>query len=163
MKEAEHVSGPRSCDLTEISRAAYVGEIPSSVAGWYFHRAPAFPGECVSLVREPANPYDAHAIAVLNAHGQRIGYVPRQQSATLAPYIDSRVISVTGRLVHPGESGYDEHLAQTRPPLTILVFTNPADGSTIPAGTAVTPGLPHAMLDRPAYDSTPPEETEIPF
>ncbi len=43
------MSDPRSCDLTEISGAVYAGEIPSSVAGWYFHQASAFPDDCVRL------------------------------------------------------------------------------------------------------------------
>ena len=131
------MSGTRSCDPNEICRAAYLGDIPSCVAGWYFHAASALPGERVSLVRELGNPHDANAIAVHNTLGQRIGFVPRQQSAVLAPYVDSSAISLAGRLLEPSEACYDEQLAQTRPPLMIYVFRNPAVVSTIPAQTAV--------------------------
>ena len=134
------MNGPRSCDSNEIGRAVYLGDIPSCVAGWYFHAASALPGERVSLVREPGNPHDANAIAVYNTHGQRIGFVSHQQSAILAPYVDSSAISLAGRLLDPGEAGYDEQMAQTRPPLMIYVFRNPAVGSTIPAEAAVASG-----------------------
>ncbi|HKM53854.1 MAG TPA: HIRAN domain-containing protein [Isosphaeraceae bacterium] len=152
------MSDPRSCDPNEISGAVYVGEIPSGVAGWHFHRASALPGECVRLVREPGNPHDANAIAVHNTHGQRIGFLPRQQSVILAPHVDSLAISLAGRLLDPGEAGYDEELVQTRPLLMISVFMNPAVGSTIPVETALTSGYPRTMLERATYDSNSPGE-----
>jgi hypothetical protein len=71
---------------------------------------------------------------VHNTHGQRIGYVPRQQSAILAPHVDSLAISLAGRLLCPGEPGYDEEIAQTRPPMMIYVFENGAAESGIPVG-----------------------------
>jgi len=86
---------------------------------------------------------------VHNTHGQRIGFLLPQQSAFLAPYIDSLPISLAGRLLSPDEAGYNEKLAQTRPQLIVSVFMNPALGSTIPARTAVTSGYPQTMLDRP--------------
>jgi len=146
---ADSVNDHTNCDSSEIGRAVYIGGIPSSVAGWYFHQATALPGECVGPVREPGTPHDANAIAVHNTHGQRIGFLPRQQSAILAPHVDSLAISLAGRLLDPGEAGYDEELAQTRPPLMISVFMNPAVVSTIPAETAVTSGYPQTMLDHP--------------
>jgi len=121
----------------------------SCVAGWHSHRASALPGGCVRLVRESGNPHDPNAIEVHNTHGQRIGFLLPQQSAFLAPYIDSLPISLAGRLLSPDEAGYNEKLAQTRPQLIVSVFMNPALGSTIPARTAVTSGYPQTMLDRP--------------
>ncbi len=56
------MNGPRSCDSNEIGRAVYLGDIPSCVAGWYFHAASALPGERVSLVREPGNPHGQRAL-----------------------------------------------------------------------------------------------------
>jgi len=97
-----------SCDSSENGSPVYIGGIPSSVAGLYFHQATALPGECVGLVREPGNHHDTNAIAVHNTHGQRIGFLPRQLSAILAPNVDSLTISLEGRLVYPGEAGYDE-------------------------------------------------------
>ncbi len=37
----------------------------------------AKPGQPVSLVHEPSNPYDGRAICVQSVHGERIGYLPR--------------------------------------------------------------------------------------
>ncbi len=152
-----------SCDSHEIRRAVCVGDIPSSVAGWYFHQDTALPGEYVGLVRDPGNPHDANAIAVYNTQGQRIGYVPREQSAILAPYVDSLFISLAGRLLEPGEAGYDETMARTRPPMTIYVFENSTVGWTILAETAVTSGYPQTNPERPSYDSNIGGEIEMPF
>ena len=152
-----------SCDSHEIRRAVYVGDIPSNVAGWYYHQATVLPGEYVGLVRDPGNPYDANAIAVHNSQGQKIGFVPRQQAAILAPHVDSLAIILAGRLLEPGEAGFDELLARTRPPMTIYVFENSAVGSTILAETAVTSGYPQTNPERPSYDSNIGGEIEMPF
>ena len=45
-------------------------------------------GEELSLVREPDNPHDPNAIAVLRAGGVRIGYLKRLIAAAIAPEID---------------------------------------------------------------------------
>ena len=37
----------------------------------------AAPGETVRLLHEPDNPYDDRAIAVMNAAGEQIGYLPK--------------------------------------------------------------------------------------
>ena len=46
------------------------------------------PGERVTLVREPGNPYDANAIRVLSPRGICIGYLGEQDAATIAPALD---------------------------------------------------------------------------
>jgi hypothetical protein len=44
-------------------------------------------GERLELAREPRNPYDANAIAVL-WRGRKLGYVPRSENAALAWGLD---------------------------------------------------------------------------
>ncbi|MBM3450571.1 MAG: hypothetical protein FJX78_06255, partial [Armatimonadetes bacterium] len=45
-------------------------------------------GDAVTLVREPSNPRDPHAIRVDAAGGESLGYVPRWLAGRLAPEID---------------------------------------------------------------------------
>lgn len=47
-----------------------------------------FPGEALTLRREPDNPHDGNAIAVMASH-HVIGYVPRDDAAQLAPLLDA--------------------------------------------------------------------------
>ena len=47
------------------------------------------PGEKVSLVREPENPYDKRAIMVIDEDGRKVGYVPRHQNAILSSLMDA--------------------------------------------------------------------------
>lgn len=46
------------------------------------------PGVSVTLQRQPSNSFDANAILVLSHRGVGIGYLPREDSALLAPAID---------------------------------------------------------------------------
>lgn len=46
-------------------------------------------GAAVILQREPANPYDARAIAVLTTDGAKLGYVPRASNAPLTGLMDA--------------------------------------------------------------------------
>ena len=50
--------------------------------------AAAAPGAPLTLRRDPANPYDAAAIAV-DAAGEQLGWVPRELAAELAPEVDA--------------------------------------------------------------------------
>ena len=43
----------------------------------------------VALQREPANPHDPRAIAVLTVDGAKLGYVPRADNAALASLMDA--------------------------------------------------------------------------
>ncbi len=58
-------------------------------------------GQVVKLVREPKNPHDKHAIAVLNSKNQIIGYIPAGDRR-LSEHIDrggaieSKIFNVTG-------------------------------------------------------------------
>jgi hypothetical protein len=47
-------------------------------------------GNAITLVREPANPYDSNAIAVWNAaRTLQAGYIPRDDAKRLAKKLDS--------------------------------------------------------------------------
>ena len=46
-------------------------------------------GEEVMLVREPDNPYDKNAIAVLRESGEQIGYISRKYNERLAKHLDN--------------------------------------------------------------------------
>jgi hypothetical protein len=48
-------------------------------------------GTPVTLVREPNNIHDRHAVAVW-ANGKRVGYVPKTQNLVLAQFIDQQPI-----------------------------------------------------------------------
>lgn len=49
-----------------------------------------YPGEPLTLERQPENPFDANAIAVLAGRHQ-IGFIARDDAAELAPLLDARI------------------------------------------------------------------------
>ena len=64
----------------------------SPLAGFRYHSAGAVwdelrVGDALELAREPDNPHDANAIAVL-WRGHKLGYVPRRENAALAWGLD---------------------------------------------------------------------------
>lgn len=64
----------------------------SPLAGFRYHRGAEVWGELrvgdrLELAREPANPYDANAVAVM-WRGRKLGYVPRSQNVALAWGLD---------------------------------------------------------------------------
>jgi hypothetical protein len=67
----------------------------AGVAGAERHHAEALasaevaPGRPLVLRRDPDNPHDRHAIAVLATGGEQVGWVPREVAAELAPEIDA--------------------------------------------------------------------------
>jgi hypothetical protein len=68
----------------------------AGVAGAGRHHATALasdtvaPGRPLTLRRDPENPHDANAIAVENADGDQIGWVPAELAVELAPALDAR-------------------------------------------------------------------------
>jgi hypothetical protein len=46
------------------------------------------PGDPLTLVREPKNPHDPLAVAILSISGTRVGYLKRDRAAWIAPKID---------------------------------------------------------------------------
>ncbi len=47
------------------------------------------PGEKISLVREPDNPYDKRAIMVIDEDERKVGYIPRHQNSILSSLMDA--------------------------------------------------------------------------
>ena len=48
-----------------------------------------YPGSILSFVREYFNDYDEWAICINNAHGEKIGYIPRKKNEILAHLMDA--------------------------------------------------------------------------
>jgi hypothetical protein len=96
------------------------------VAGHRFWGVPATPGEAVRFVREPQNAADPNAIAVHDPAGRRLGFLSRELAADFAGLIDHGLVRLTGRLVAPGEPGYDEGRAAVNPPLVVGIHVDPA-------------------------------------
>lgn len=46
-------------------------------------------GEALTLRREPSNPHDRNAIAVLDQSGRQVGFIPRNEAVTLARSLDA--------------------------------------------------------------------------
>ena len=66
----------------------------TSVAGTGYHEAATEAeslkaGDRLILKREPDNPYDDLAIAVLGENGAKLGYIPRNQNSVLARLMDA--------------------------------------------------------------------------
>jgi hypothetical protein len=72
------------------------------------------PGDPVRLVREN-HPRDSNAIAVLNTHGQMLGYVPKTNNVTMARALDRDpaclvAVIVGEAIVEKGEVKFAAHL-----------------------------------------------------
>ncbi|MBI3976494.1 MAG: single-stranded-DNA-specific exonuclease RecJ, partial [Armatimonadetes bacterium] len=65
-------------------------------------------GQPLHLVRQPANPYDPHAIAVLTADRQQLGFLSARLAGRLAPSIDAgaRYTVTASQLTGGGERAY---------------------------------------------------------
>ena len=80
----------------------------SPLAGFRYHEAAGVWGELrvgdrLELAREPANPHDANAVAVL-WRGRKLGYVPRRENAALAWGLDRGTplrARISALAVHP--------------------------------------------------------------
>jgi hypothetical protein len=76
----------------------------------------------VHLAREPHNPYDNNAIAVLNQAGEKIGHVPRLLAAELAGPLDAGILALSERLAAPGEPNYESSRELVAPTLNLWFF-----------------------------------------
>jgi hypothetical protein len=47
------------------------------------------PGQSLDLKREPDNKYDSFAIAIYNAQGEKLGYIPREKNEMPARLMDA--------------------------------------------------------------------------
>lgn len=46
-------------------------------------------GERLLLLREPTNPFDKNAVAVMSEDGVKLGYIPRTEAPSVAKAIDA--------------------------------------------------------------------------
>lgn len=68
--------------------------LETHIAGMNYHQAaqlasPCEAGQILILRREPSNPYDDLAIAVLTLADEKLGYVPRHRNPVLARLMDA--------------------------------------------------------------------------
>ena len=78
------------------------------MAGFQYHKGERVwstlrEGDPLTLVREPANPYDRRAVRI-DWQGQKLGYVPRTENVTVAQMLDrgERLEAVISRLQSSG-------------------------------------------------------------
>ncbi|KAJ3569860.1 hypothetical protein NP233_g4782 [Leucocoprinus birnbaumii] len=76
----------------------------TSVVGIRYYTGLVGPGEEVSLVREPLNPYDPNAIQVKNIGRVQVGHLPRNVAQKLAPLLDRNTVTVEG-VINDGNLG----------------------------------------------------------
>jgi hypothetical protein len=108
-------SAPNAGPADPVQRPAYrfLDRIETSVAGCYFHEATGAIGDTVYRTRDPGNPADPNALAVLNGGGEQIGYVPYRLAEALAPNLGKGLITLTGESAY-GDRPEDE--LPDRPP-----------------------------------------------
>ena len=68
----------------------FVGSSEYRIVGLQHYDGRAHPGEYVTLVREPHNPYDRNAIRVDNLRGEKVGHIKRQSAELLSRVMDNR-------------------------------------------------------------------------
>lgn len=87
----------RAADFLGDARYGGVEDLPAfytKVVGVTFEDRPAVaatlrPGDALALRREPANPHDPHAIALIAGGGRAVGFLNAQLAGRLAPAIDA--------------------------------------------------------------------------
>ena len=73
---------------TEIRGAHFRGDDAKNIV------ALMSPGEAVALEPEPENPYDENAIRVLTGDDTHIGYIAKEDAASIMPYLDQGLRAV---------------------------------------------------------------------
>ncbi|KAJ3671720.1 hypothetical protein LUZ60_007799 [Juncus effusus] len=103
-----------------------IGFIIANIVGLKYYSGTVNGRELVVLQRQPLNPYDSNAIAVLNTRSAQVGHLERPAAAALAPLMDSHlalaeaiVPRAPGR--NPKNTGWKPH----RLPCQIHLFARP--------------------------------------
>ncbi len=73
-----------------------IGIIFSHIVGLRHYNVPVVQNEKIEFRRDTENKHDLNAIAALNKHGQKLGFLPRHASSILAPLIDKNWILIRG-------------------------------------------------------------------
>mmetsp|Transcript_45123 Transcript_45123/g.94645 ORF Transcript_45123/g.94645 Transcript_45123/m.94645 type:complete len:876 (+) Transcript_45123:187-2814(+) len=100
-----------------------VGNGEYQIVGIRYYSGVAHPGEYVSLVREPRNPYDRNAIRVDNLRGEKVGHIKATMAMHLAPIMDRSSqlgLRFDGTIPRKGN-------AYTLPLVLDFYSTNPSD------------------------------------
>jgi HIRAN domain/SNF2-related domain len=135
------ISSVRSCASFAASSLL---TLAFTSTGIRYYRGVAHPGEYVTLVREPSNPYDRNAIRVDNMRGEKVGHIKRELAAVLSPVMASHGdrLKVDATIPGPGN--------QFELPLTLHLYSStPSDGS-IETKLACLAANPTAALKRAA-------------
>ena len=138
-------SSPTRRFRTPLRGHAFAGPVPDEALT---------PGRAVSLVREPDNPADTHAVAVWVSDDQqrswRVGYLDRTVAARIAPSIDG------GRAVTAVLEGWIEEPGGRweRPMIRVEVAPAPEQGRAAESVQATVwgrpPGVRRRRLDPPS-------------
>ncbi|MPV85322.1 HIRAN domain-containing protein [Ostreibacterium oceani] len=72
-----------------------------------------FVGQALRLRREPSNEFDTHAIEVLTANRQKLGYIPKKHNRVIAALMDQRV---------PVFAHIDYILTTAYEPITVTIY-----------------------------------------
>lgn len=93
LRGARQMERAAALEARERARPLHRGDFIVAGAGRSAERREACEdlqvGERVTLEREPENRHDANAILILNAAGDELGYVPREDAAEMAPLLDA--------------------------------------------------------------------------
>ncbi|XP_073140653.1 putative SWI/SNF-related matrix-associated actin-dependent regulator of chromatin subfamily A member 3-like 1 isoform X2 [Henckelia pumila] len=73
-----------------------LGFVIVNIVGLRYYQGTISGRELVALVRDEFNPYDPHAIKVLNTRSVQIGHVERSAAAVLSPLIDENLVTLEG-------------------------------------------------------------------
>ena len=83
------------------------------VRGFQYYNGPDIvyqmsPGESLTLVREPKNPYDNKAIALYHRN-RKIGFVPREKNEVLSKLLDSHAATINAEIIqiNPAAGPFD--------------------------------------------------------
>lgn len=100
----------------------------------------------LKLMREPENPHDPSAVAILNDQGARIAYLPRDLAERVAPAMDSGTVYEVANwrvVVDP------DH--ENRPGLEVEVKQRTHRSAPVPAERQPTPATPPAVSDSDSH------------
>jgi len=92
LSAAALTAGPLAAGASSPSASVPTLILRTRIAGHHYHHGPQLldelePGQCLQLVREPANPHDADAVR-LDWNGKSLGYLPRDQNYAAARLLD---------------------------------------------------------------------------
>lgn len=120
-----------------------LGWIPTWIVGRRFYETKPAAGDPLAFLREPDNPYDGDAIAV---HATRdgklagkVGHLPREEAAFLAPLVDRAAIRLSGNL-----SGADDR--SCRSPIRLEVAADVGADTLSGPGGRTAQAIWHAQL-----------------